>query len=165
MYIHVLSQKVSETEKLSPKNGGEHVVSEVVCVRRAWNTRNNGILWWSVTRSVQHTYISTRALVVRLIISSTVTGVTALMKVKSGRKGTFRVQCTSYGGGGLNVSVTGASNFSTNIRRVIDSNGVGKDTYFATTDIISGGNDGDMYQCTASNGVSSKTNSVQLRGY
>ena len=99
------------------------------------------------------------------VISSTVTGVTAIIKVISGRKGTFRVQCNLHSGGGLNVSVTGASNFSTNIKRVIDSNGVGKDTYFATTDIISGGNNGDMYQCTASNGVSSKTNSVQLRGY
>ena len=99
------------------------------------------------------------------IISPTVTGVTAFILVESGRKGTFRVRCSINGGGGLNVSVTGASNFSTNIRRVIDSNGVGKDTYHATTDIIPGGRNRDNYWCTASNGVSSKTKSVQLRGY
>ena len=89
----------------------------------------------------------------------------ALIEVESGREETFRVRCVITGGGGLNVSVTGASNLSTNMKRVTDSYGVGKDTYYATTDIISGGSDGDTYQCIASNGVSFKTNSVQLRGY
>ena len=43
--------------------------------------------------------------------------------------------------------------------------GIGNDTYTATTSTISGGCDGDIYQCTASNGVASdQTHSVELRG-
>ena len=82
--------------------------------------------------------------------------------VESAREGTFRVRCISFGGGDLNISINGASN--TNIGIVSDSQGLGNDVYYATTDIISGGSDGDIYQCTASNGVSSKNDNVQLRG-
>ena len=72
------------------------------------------------------------------------------------------MRCVSFGGGGQNMSINGTSN--TNMRLVIDSQGLGKDVYWATTDIISGGSHGDIYQCTASNGVSSKNDNVQLRG-
>ena len=43
--------------------------------------------------------------------------------------------------------------------------GMGSDTYTATTSTISGGCDGDIYHCTASNGVvPDPTDSVRLRG-
>ena len=46
-----------------------------------------------------------------------------------------------------------------------DPQRIGDDEFSASTDVISGGRDGDIYQCTASNGVSSDpTNSVELRG-
>ena len=43
--------------------------------------------------------------------------------------------------------------------------GIGNDTYTATTSTISGGCDGDIYQCNASNGVvPDPTDTVELRG-
>ena len=101
-------------------------------------------------------------LIIVSIISSTVTRLTAVILIESRRERTFRVRCISFGGGGQNMSINGASN--TNIRLVIDSQGLGQDVYYTTTDIISGGSDRDTYQCTASNGVSSKKDSIQLRG-
>ena len=42
---------------------------------------------------------------------------------------------------------------------------MGNDTYSATTSVISGGSNGDIYQCTASNGVApNQTHSVELKG-
>ena len=42
---------------------------------------------------------------------------------------------------------------------------MGNDAYSATTSVISGGRNGDIYQCTASNGVTSnQTYSVKLKG-
>ena len=52
-----------------------------------------------------------------------------------------------------------------NIQAVGTPQRMGGDSFSATTGIISGGSNGDTYQCTASNGVSTPpTNSVQLRG-
>ena len=42
---------------------------------------------------------------------------------------------------------------------------MGNDNYSASTSVLSSGSDGDVYQCTASNGVAAdKTNVVVLRG-
>ena len=52
-----------------------------------------------------------------------------------------------------------------NIQAVGTPQGMGGDSFSATTSIISGGSNGDTYQCVALNGVSTPpTNSVQLRG-
>ena len=93
---------------------------------------------------------------------------TASIVVVSKRKGEFRVQCTSTGGRALSMTVTGPdgyrSNLTNNIQPVGTLEYIGSNRYTATTsDIITGGNDGDMYQCTVT-GSTSNTNSVELRG-
>ena len=93
---------------------------------------------------------------------------TASIDVESAREGTFRVRCTSSGGRALNMSVTGPGGFSEdldNIQAVGTPQGRGSDSFSDSTVIISGGSDGQVYECTASNGVSSDpTGSVELKG-
>ena len=95
---------------------------------------------------------------------------TASIDVESGRERTFRVRCTSSGGRALSMSVTGPGGFSEdldNIQAVGTPQRMGSDSFSDTTNIIPGGSDGQLYQCTASNGVSSEsdtTDSVELRG-
>ena len=88
--------------------------------------------------------------------------------VVSAREGEFKVQCTSTGGIALNMTVTGPDGYSSdltnNIQPVGNLDYIGDDIYTATTsDIISEGNDGDMYQCTVTSSTSN-TDSVVLRG-
>ena len=97
-----------------------------------------------------------------------VSSVTASIDVEPGRR-TFRVRCTSSGGRALSMSVTGPGGFSEdldNIQAVGTPQRMGNNSFFAITDIISGGSNGQSYQCTASNGVSTDPtpDSVQLRG-
>ena len=93
---------------------------------------------------------------------------TASIVVVSARDGEFRVQCTSTGGIALSMSVTGPDGYSSDITNSIQPVGtleyIGDDRYTATTsDIITGGNDGDMYECTVTSSTS-LTGSVELRG-
>ena len=93
---------------------------------------------------------------------------TASIVVVSAREGEFRVQCTSTGGIALSMTVTGPDGYSSdltnNIQRMGTQSWIGNDSYSATTsDIITGGNDGDMYECTVT-GSTSNTDSVVLRG-
>ena len=66
------------------------------------------------------------------------------------------------------MSVTGPGGFSEdldNIQAVGTPQRMGSDSFSGSTDIITGGNDGHVYECTASNGVSSDpAGSVELRG-
>ena len=66
------------------------------------------------------------------------------------------------------MSVTGPGGFSEdldNIQAVGTPQRMGSDSFTDTTDVISGGSDGQLYECTASNGVSfNPTGSVELRG-
>ena len=66
------------------------------------------------------------------------------------------------------MSVTGPDGFNSdlnNIQPVGDPQRIGDDEFSASTEVISGGRDGDIYQCTATNGVSSHpTGSTELRG-
>ena len=94
---------------------------------------------------------------------------TASIVVVSKRKGEFRVQCTSTGGIALSMTVTGPDGYSSdltnNMQQVGSLEYIGSDIYTATTsDIITGGNDRDMYQCTVTSSTSD-TDSVRLRGY
>ena len=103
-----------------------------------------------------------------IIISPPVTSMTASIEVISGRGKTFKVKCRSSGGRVLHMSVTGPSDFSSQLNN-IQAEGTqmwrGNDRYFATTAILTGGSDGQLYYCMASNGVSSSpTGRVELRG-
>ena len=64
------------------------------------------------------------------------------------------------------MTVTGPDGFNSdlnNIQPVGDLLRIGDDEFSASTDVISGGRDGDIYQCTATNGVSSHpTGSAEL---
>ena len=93
---------------------------------------------------------------------------TASIIVVSATDGRFRVQCTSTGGIALSMSVTGPDGSNIDLTNNIQPMGtpqyIGDDSYTATTsDIITGGNDGDMYECTVT-GLTSETDSVVLRG-
>ena len=97
-----------------------------------------------------------------------VSSVTASIAVDSARDGEFRVQCSSTGGRALNMTVTGCgivnANLTDNIQPVGTPARIGDDEYSATTsDIVTGGNDRDIYQCTAT-GSTSNTGTVHLRG-
>ena len=102
-----------------------------------------------------------------IMISPPVSSVTASIDVVSRRLGTFRVRCTSSGGRALNMSITGPgfSEDLDNIQAVGTPQRMGSDSFSGSIVIISGGSDGQVYECTASNGVSSDpTGSVELRG-
>ena len=93
---------------------------------------------------------------------------TASIVVVSATDGRFRVQCASTGGRAVSMSVTGPDGYSSdltnNLQPVGTQSWIGSDINTATTsDIITGGNDGDMYQCTVT-GLTSNTASVELRG-
>ena len=97
-----------------------------------------------------------------------IVSVTASIIVVSATDGEFRVQCTSTGGIALTMSVTGPNGYSSdltnNIQPMDNPQYIGDDIYTATTsDIITGGNDGDMYVCTVTSSTS-ETDSVVLRG-
>ena len=101
------------------------------------------------------------------MISPPVSSVTASIDVESGRLGTFRVRCTSSGGRALNMSVTGPgfSKDLDNIQAVGTPQRMGSDSFSDSTVIIPGGSDGQVYECTASNGVPpDPTDTVELRG-
>ena len=100
------------------------------------------------------------------ILTTPVFSVTAKLEVVSRMNKTFRVRCTSTGGRILNMSVTGPDFNSnlTNIQTVGTLKRMGNDSYTATTGTIVKEIAGELYDCTASNGVSSHTGSVGLKG-
>ena len=80
---------------------------------------------------------------------------------------TFRVRCTSTGGGALDMEISGpngySSDISSNIQPVGTPRFLGSDSYTATTEVIHSGRHGDVYQCNATS-VKSKTGSVTVEG-
>ena len=108
--------------------------------------------------------------IIFLVILSPVSSVKATIEVISGREGTFRVKCTSFGGKTFTMDVEGPG-YSVEEQRqmrveaVGDPQRTGNDTYSATTSVISGGCNGDTYQCTASNGAApDQSHNVMLKG-
>ena len=100
-------------------------------------------------------------------VFSPVLSVKATIEVISGREGTFRVECTSSGGKTFTMDVEGPgySGEEQGQMRVDDPQRMGSDTYSATTSVISGGCNGDTYQCTASNGAApDQSHTVELKG-
>jgi hypothetical protein len=77
----------------------------------------------------------------------------------------FRVHCISTGGRVLNMSVTephGVVSPLSNIQPVGTRRWMGNDSYSGVTGTLEGADDGDAYNCTASNGVSSATDSIVI---
>ena len=103
-------------------------------------------------------------------VFSLVLSVKAVIEVISGREGTFRVKCTSSGGKTFTMDVEGPGysveeQGQMRVEAVGEPQRMGNDTYSATTSVISGGCNGDTYQCTASNGAApDKSHTVELKG-
>ena len=99
--------------------------------------------------------------------SPPVTGVTAAIEVVTGTA-TFRVRCSSTGGRALDMAVTGPQHnsviSSSNIQSVGTRMYLGADSYTGSTDVISSGSDGDMYQCSVTSVGDPVTDNVTLRG-
>ena len=78
----------------------------------------------------------------------------------------FRVNCTSTGGRVLNMSVTGPHGVVyplSNIQPVGTQRWMGSDSYSAYA-TLHDADDGDNYDCIASNGVSSATDRIEIGG-
>ena len=102
--------------------------------------------------------------------NDTVSSVKAIIEVISGREGTFRVKCTSSGGKTFTMDMEGPGysveeQGQMRVEAVGTPQRMGNDTYSATTSVISGGCNGDTYQCTASNGAApDQSHTVELKG-
>ena len=98
--------------------------------------------------------------------SPPVTAVTAAIEVVKGTS-TFRVRCNSTGGRALDMDVSGPNGYSSDISSNIEPAGtrmyLGSDSYTATTEVISNGMAGDVYQCNVTS-VASRAASATLRG-
>ena len=98
--------------------------------------------------------------------SPPVTEVTAAIEVETG-KSTFRVRCSSTGGRALDMAVSGPNDYynisSSDIQPVGTRMYQGADSYNGSTEEISGGSNGDVYQCNVTN-FASNFSSVTLRG-
>ena len=88
------------------------------------------------------------------------------INVQSARDGTFTVTCTSTGGTVLSSSFTGPAGEDLGQLEPVGTPQMrGQDMYSSTTPTRTGGRDGDMFNCVASNGVSnSPSGSATLRG-
>ena len=102
-----------------------------------------------------------------LFFPNIVSSVNASIVVVSGRDREFKVQCRSTGGRALSMTVSGPdgynSDLTSNIQPVGDQRWIGSDNYTATTIVIAGGSNGDVYQCTVTS-AASNTGSVRLTG-
>ena len=94
----------------------------------------------------------------------------AAIEVISGREETFRVKCTSSGGKTFTMDVdgpgySGEEQGQMRVEAVGKPQRMGNDTYSANTSVISGGCNGDTYQCTVSNGAApDQSHTVELKG-
>ena len=78
----------------------------------------------------------------------------------------FRVHCTSTGGRVLNMSIAGPRGVVyplSYIQPVGTQRWMGSDSYSAYA-TVQGVDDGDIYNCIASNGVSSANDSIEIGG-
>ena len=99
--------------------------------------------------------------------SPPVTEVTAAIEVVTGTS-TFRVRCSSTGGRALDMAVSGPQYNSVISSSNIQPDGTrvyqGADSYTGSTDVISSGSDGDVYQCSGTSVGDPVTGTVTLRG-
>ena len=87
------------------------------------------------------------------VVFTSLVSVEVSIDVESAREGTFTVTCTSSGGTVLSSSLTGPGGLDLELQPEGTPQYMGQDTYRATTGTLTGGSDGDTYNCTASNGV------------
>ena len=80
----------------------------------------------------------------------------------------FRVHCISTGGRVLSMSITGPHGVVSplsDIQAVGTQTWMGNDSYSGVTATLAGADDGDTYNCTASNKASSlSSESIKIRG-
>ena len=99
-------------------------------------------------------------------LSPPVSSVKAAIEVVPGTD-LFRVRCSSVGGRALDMTVSGPGGFAADISGRIEPVGnrswLGSDVYTGTTDLISGGEDGDEYECNMTSSRSG-TGSVSVTG-
>ena len=89
----------------------------------------------------------------------------ATTEVISEREGTFRVKCISSGGKTFTIGYSVEEQGQMMVEAVGIPQRIGNDTYSATTSVISGGCNGDTYQCTASNRAApDQLHNVVLKG-
>ena len=96
----------------------------------------------------------------------TVSAVAVTINVVSSRQGTFTVTCTASGGTVVLSSLTGPGGVDLELQPMGDIGRTGHNTYSITSGILSGRSNGDTYQCTAEDEVSSPhpSDSAMLRG-
>ena len=87
------------------------------------------------------------------VVFSSLVSVDVSIDVEPERGWRFTVTCTSSGGTVLSSSFTGPGGLELELQPVGTPQYMGQDTYRATTGTLTGGSDGDTYNCTASNGV------------
>ena len=95
-----------------------------------------------------------------------VTFVTVTINVESSRLGTFTVTCTAGGGTVVSSSLTGPGEVALELQPVGDIGRTGQNTYSVTSGTLPGRSNGDTYQCTAADNLSSPSlsGSEVLRG-
>ena len=88
------------------------------------------------------------------------------INVMSSRQGTFTVTCTASGGTVVSSSLTGPGGVALELQPVGSIGRTGQNTYSVASGILSGRSNGDTYQCTAADEVSSPhpNDSTVLRG-
>ena len=79
------------------------------------------------------------------------------------------MRCSSTGGRALDMAVSGPNDYysnisSSDIQPVGTRMYLGADSYTGSTDVISSGSDGDMYQCSVTSVGDPVTGTVALRG-
>ena len=65
------------------------------------------------------------------------------------------------------MSVTGSGGFNTSLKEIRQANSTrrkGNGSFLGTTDVILKKSNGELYNCTASNGVSLVMDSIELKG-
>ena len=96
----------------------------------------------------------------------TVSSVDVTINMVSSRQGTFTVTCTASGGTVVSSSLTGPGGVDLELQPMGDIGRTGQNTYSVTSGTLSGRRNGDTYQCTVADEVSSPhpSDSTVLRG-
>ena len=102
---------------------------------------------------------------VRQCLYVIVLSIAARIEAVNRRSNTFKVICTAIGGRTLTIDITGPNGAATVVKNFDLANvrGMGNDSYSAEVKVEQEEN-GDSYNCIASNGVSNSSNNTTLKG-
>ena len=94
-----------------------------------------------------------------------VSSMSARIEAVNRRNSTFKVICTAIGGRTLTMDITGPNGAVADVKKFDLANvrGMGNDSFSAKVKVEQGEN-GDSYNCRASNGVSNSSNNTTLKG-